>query len=144
MAVPNIFENFREPVDSYDIDADKINDNFEYCLPMGGGAYLADDPLTASTSVMKFAMVVPRACSLKEIRIYAYDGPSGGPLTVDCHKNGTTVFTNQANRPSILDGQNAATSGTPDVVELAAGDRLEFYVDVNNSGKRLSITAVFE
>jgi hypothetical protein len=50
--------------------------------------------------------------------------PTGGPFTADVNKNGTTVFTTQANRPSIAAAGSYAVSGTPDVTTWAHGDYL--------------------
>lgn len=55
---------------------------------------------------------------------------SGGQTVVDILKNGTTIFTTPANRPTILAsaGDEARTTATPDVVSVSAGDRLEMEV----------------
>lgn len=42
---------------------------------------------------------------------------------------GTTIFTTQANRPTISNGNRLSTLTLPDVVALAAGDMLVAYVD---------------
>jgi hypothetical protein len=47
---------------------------------------------------------------------------------VDVNKNGTTIFTTQANRPTIAIGANTAL-GTPDITALAQNDYLTFDVD---------------
>jgi hypothetical protein len=49
---------------------------------------------------------------------------------VDVHKNGTTIFTDQGNRPIF--GNTDTTpqvSGTPDVVDFVAGDVFTFDID---------------
>jgi len=55
--------------------------------------------------------------------------PTGSALIVDVHKNGTTIFTNQANRPQIADGQYTGQSTTIDVIDWAPGDYLTVEVD---------------
>jgi protein involved in polysaccharide export with SLBB domain len=50
----------------------------------------------------------------------------------DVHKNGTTIFTTQGNRPTITTGNTVSASATPDVTTLAAGDKLT--VDVDSIG----------
>lgn len=55
--------------------------------------------------------------------------PVGAAVIVDVNKNGTTVFTTQANRPSIAAGANSAAEVVPDVVSVAAGDVITVDVD---------------
>jgi hypothetical protein len=51
--------------------------------------------------------------------------PVGAAIILDVDKNGTTIFTTQANRPSIADGANAtASEAVPDVTSMSAGDYL--------------------
>jgi hypothetical protein len=50
--------------------------------------------------------------------------PTGEDIILDVNKNGTTVFTTQANRPTIPDGTYAATETVPDVVAIVEGDYL--------------------
>lgn len=55
--------------------------------------------------------------------------PTGSALIVDVHKNGTTIFTNQANRPQIASGQYTGQSTSIDVTGWAPGDYLTVEVD---------------
>ena len=58
--------------------------------------------------------------------------PVGASIILDVNKGGTTIFTTQANRPTIVVTQTTATVGTPEVVEFSAGD--VFTVDVDQIG----------
>lgn len=63
--------------------------------------------------------------------------PTGASLIVDVHKNGTTIFTNQANRPTIaISGFATTTEPTPDVTAMAVGDYLT--VDVDQVGSTIA------
>lgn len=63
--------------------------------------------------------------------------PTGANLICDVNKNGTTMFTTQANRPTILANANAtAASAVPDVVTFAAGDYLT--VDIDQVGSTIA------
>lgn len=55
---------------------------------------------------------------------------------VDVHKNGTTLWTTQANRPKIAwnDGDKKVIATLPDVTSLAEGDLLSFDVDQIEAG----------
>jgi ssDNA-binding replication factor A large subunit len=50
--------------------------------------------------------------------------PTGSAVIVDVLKNGTTVFTTQANRPTIAVGTNSSTDQVPDVTQINPGDYL--------------------
>lgn len=66
-------------------------------------------------------------------RLMVGTAPVGASLIIDVKKNGTTIYTTQANRPTIASGQNAGGPGaTPDVTALAAGDYLT--VDIAQIG----------
>ena len=54
----------------------------------------------------------------------------------DVNLNGTTVFTTQANRPTVLTTAFASTTVLPDVTTLTDGDQLE--VDVDQVGSTVA------
>ena len=60
--------------------------------------------------------------------------PTGATtFKVDVNKNGTTIFTTQANRPIFTASQNKADSGSPDVTSVTTGDYLTVDVDAIGS-----------
>jgi hypothetical protein len=61
--------------------------------------------------------------------------PTGSSIIFDVNKNGTTIFTTQANRPTIATSQFTATA-TPAVTSIAAGDYLT--VDVDQVGSTIA------
>lgn len=72
------------------------------------------------------------------IRITASVGtaPTGDSIKVDVHKNGTTIFTTQGNRPTIPIGSfyNTRESVDIDVTAIAANDYLTIDIDQIGSG----------
>jgi hypothetical protein len=58
-----------------------------------------------------------------------------GSCIVDVHKNGTTIFTTQANRPTVTAGFVSAEK-VPDVTALSAGDYFECIIDQVGAGTR--------
>ena len=50
-------------------------------------------------------------------------------MIVDVNRNGSSIFTTQANRPKLNIGAMASGVVTPDVRSGIAGDRLTFDVD---------------
>ena len=55
--------------------------------------------------------------------------PATQPVIVDVNKNGVSVFTNQANRPTIAVGQNLSAEMLPDVTALGQNDVLTIDID---------------
>jgi hypothetical protein len=70
-------------------------------------------------------------------RLTVGTAPMGAGVIVDINKNGTSIYTTQANRPSIAAAQNAGGPGaTPDVTSLVAGDYLT--VDIDQVGSTVA------
>jgi len=57
------------------------------------------------------------------------DTAGNGTTTVDIHKNGTTIFTNQANRPTLTNAQTKSTGSTIDVTAVSSEDDLTLDID---------------
>lgn len=78
------------------------------------------------------------------IRASVETAPSGGSVVIDVNKNGTTLFTTQANRPTIA--ASGTTSGkvtTMDVTTVADGDYLTVDVDsITSPAANLTVTLV--
>lgn len=92
-----------------------------------------------------YTMVMDDDYTIVKVKAYVQTAPTGADLIIDVDKNGTTIFTTQANRPIIAAGNNADDSGTPNVTSLAEGDRLGFHIDQVGStvaGADLSVTVV--
>lgn len=72
--------------------------------------------------------------------------PTGSSIIVDVNKNGTTIFTTQANRPTITASSFVDLTSLPDVTSVAAGDYLTIDVDQRGStiaGTDLVVQIVF-
>lgn len=67
--------------------------------------------------------------TITRVYLVADLAPTGAAIIVDVHKNGTTIFTNQANRPQIAAGQTTGQTTTIDVPTWAAGDELQVEID---------------
>lgn len=83
--------------------------------------------VAVTTGTQRFYL--DHACTISAVRASVGTAPTGAALIVDVHKNGTTIFTTQANRPQIAVSTNTDVSGTPDVTALAVGDYLTVDVD---------------
>jgi len=79
----------------------------------------------------------PHAVTVLGVVAAADTAPTGSSLIVDVNKNGTTMFTTQANRPAIAAGQHATSvTAVPDVTSVAAGDYLS--VDIDQVGATIA------
>ena len=71
-----------------------------------------------------------------DVLVDAETGPVTSDSIVDVHVNGTTIFTTQANRPTLPDGDTGfyTKAGEPEVTALREGDKILFEVDQIGSG----------
>ncbi len=85
------------------------------------------------------------SCTLTIDRVYIHvkTAPTGASIIVDVNKNGTTIFTNQANRPEIAAGSTEDESGVPDITALAKDDALSMDIDQKGSGDAGADLSVF-
>lgn len=84
--------------------------------------------LTTTTGTQR--LPIDGTCTVVGTRLMVGTAPVGANIIVDVNKNGSTIYTTQANRPAITAGQNAGGPGTtPDVTALAAGDYLSIDID---------------
>lgn len=95
--------------------------------------YVFNVPGNVATQTGRSRIYLEAGFTVETIRAAVGTAPAGAALVVDVNKNGTTLFTAQGNRPQITPGNNTAT-GSPEVIDLAAGDYLTVDVDQVGSG----------
>jgi hypothetical protein len=95
-------------------------------------------PGTQSVTVGADPMVFPYPIEIQGISGAVQTAPAGADLIVDVNRNGTTIFTTQANRPRIVAGSVVTSTEVTnmDVTQFAAGDELT--VDVDQVGSSTS------
>jgi hypothetical protein len=97
------------------------------------GAFVWHYAGTLATGALTFEQVAPFAVTLTGSYIIAATAPTGAAAILDVHTGagaGTTVWTTQANRPTLADGSTGPTAGAvPDVTAIAAGTRLVAAID---------------
>lgn len=92
-----------------------------------------DGALAAATDVGRF--VTPYAGTIQSVYITVESKGTANSTIVDVHKNGTTIFTTQANRPTVaFNDVDGVASGTPDVTAVVAGDVITFDIDAIATG----------
>jgi uncharacterized protein YuzE len=111
-----------------------------------GIAFYIDGDLAVETTVMSF--IAPAGMTVQSVKLAVDTAPTDAAIIIDIHKNGTTLFTTQGNRPTIAaSGSSSATSSAPDVTEIAAGDKITLEIDQVGStvaGANLAATVICE
>jgi hypothetical protein len=94
-------------------------------------------------------MAVWRAGEAMEISgwlIGAITAPSGATCYLDLHKNGTSLWSTQSNRPNLPPGNTGATGPAPNTTNVAVGDVLAIDIDTIGSsvaGTGLNLTLTY-
>jgi hypothetical protein len=99
----------------------------------------------ATTS--KAAVRMPHAGTIRSITTAVTTAPTGAALIADVNIGGTTVFTTQANRPSIAASEFSDNSGAIEAGTFAAGDVISVDVDQVGSsaaGANLSVLVTYD
>lgn len=103
---------------------------------------------TLTAAAGKDFAVAPYGGVIKKIAASVGTAPTGATLIVDINKNGTTIFTTQANRPTVAVSATSATmAGNAEVLTFAAGDLLSIDVDQIGStvaGANLGVSILVE
>lgn len=84
---------------------------------------------TLSAGAGSLRIPVGVACTVTGAAIVVNTAPTAASLIVDINKNGTTLFTTQSDRPTILAAGFASTVTVPVVTAIAAGDYLSIDID---------------
>ena len=86
-------------------------------------------PGVLNTGTGRARFYIPGPITLSNVRASVATAPAGGDIIIDVNLNGTTVFTNQANRPKIFSGQVTCPTATPAITELTTGSYLSVDID---------------
>lgn len=92
--------------------------------------------LTVTTGKIRYRF--PFAATIVGVSLAVGTAPTGSSIIVDVNKNGTTIFTTQANRPTILAGafNTAAEVTNMNITSVAAGDYIT--MDIDQVGSTIS------
>jgi hypothetical protein len=117
-------------------------------LVSGGNIYqMFGQPGNLAPGVGVSRMLFPAAATIVGIVLACDTAPGTQSVIVDVNKNGTTIFTTQANRPKILAAAHAtAAIATPDVTAYSLGDYLTIDLDqvgVTPAGADLTIGVLY-
>lgn len=93
---------------------------------------------TLATGTGTFKLPFTLAAEIISVQLAVGTSPTGADLIVDVNKNGTTIFSTQANRPTVpaADADGVGAEATPDVTSIAEGDYLT--VDIDQIGSTIA------
>jgi hypothetical protein len=108
--------------------------------------FTVENLLTIGTGVVRIYNKSGAAITISQVFIAVNTAPTGSTIIVDIDKNGTTIFTNQANRPVINASAFTGFSTSIDVPALADGDYLTSDIDQIGStiaGANLTVHVIY-
>lgn len=94
-----------------------------------------DGTLTVGTGAGRFDALGETWAIISVVAV-VNTAPTGADLIVDVNKNGTTIFTTQANRPTIAVSTNRDTADAIDVTTFSGTDFLT--VDIDQVGSTVA------
>jgi len=97
--------------------------------------WIANGPYQAGTLV-DGGYISDSSFSITGVWIYRGTAGTASSTILDIHKNGVTMYTTQANRPTIAwdDGDSKVDCTLPDVVTISAGDIITMDIDQKETG----------
>ena len=110
-----------------------------------GVSFYVDDVLEVGTDLMN--IIAPLGLTITGVRANVSIAPTGADLIIDINKNGTTLYTTQGNRPTILATETSETATLPDVTSISLGDIISIDIDQIGStvaGGNLSVVLICE
>lgn len=101
----------------------------------------------ALTTGLKDRWIAPFSGDIVNVTAVVGTAPTGAPLIIDIEKEGVTIFTTPANRPTIaIAGTESPVSARPDVTHFVAGDTFAlrvFQIGSTVAGSDLDVTVQF-
>lgn len=100
-------------------------------------------PSTVAQSDVAGSIRFDRSGTILYVSAWCDVAPTVASVIVDAHKNGTTIYTTQGNRPAIATSQVYNRSVAPNVTSIAQGDAIQFQVDQLNAGDQGDIGQMY-
>lgn len=107
----------------------KIEDSFQWAF------YVAGAQTVGANKALYFQ--TPAKAIIDEVRIHLGTAPTGATFIVDVNDDGVTIFTTQANRPTIAISGTDATSGVADG-GVAVAKNSVLTIDVDQIGSTIA------
>jgi hypothetical protein len=142
-APPTVDDDITTGYAKSDIWIDQSNGDAYICIDNADGAadwlrvgsgsgdysFAVDGRLAVATNVPN-AFIVTKDVEITACYIYCKTPGTASSTIVDVNKNGTTIYTTQANRPTLAyNDANGWASSIPDILTFAAGDVITLDID---------------
>jgi len=89
--------------------------------------------------------IAPQALTIVKCWLRVRTAPTSAAIYIDIHKNGTTIWSTQANRGTIAASGSSNSTTTFNTTSLAAGDYLDLDIDqVGSTIAGVDLTVVLE
>lgn len=111
-----------------------VGDNDTRLTNYGEMAFYFSDALAVKAGVGRYPTFV--SGTIVGIRATINTAPTGASVIVDVNKNGTTMYSTQANRPTIAVSTNAVNATLPNTTTFSAGDYIT--VDCDQIGSTIA------
>lgn len=112
----------------------------------GEAVFTSPGALNTAGGTIRIYNQMERTVTISKVFLSVGTAPAGADITVDVHKNGTTIFTTQTYRPVIEDGSYTGYSTTIEVSSWAHGEYLTVDIDtvgLINTGADLTVHVVY-
>ena len=96
--------------------------------PQGNNYSVFTIPGTLSLGTGLARLYFTSSRTISSVHVSVGEAPTGASAIFDVNKNGTTIFTTQANRPTIPASSFVDASSVPDVTSMTNGDYLTVVV----------------
>jgi hypothetical protein len=109
--------------------------------------FTVDGELEVVSGTLRIPNVTGRTLTMSKVYLIIDTAPVDASIIVDIHKDGTTIFTTQGNRPAITTGNTTGQSTSLDVTSWADGSYLTMDVDQIGSttaGSNLTVVIVYQ
>ncbi len=107
--------------------------------------YTLEGVLQAGPGSLRIPNATGAALTIQRVRLDLGSPAGGAAVLVDCHKDGLSIFADQALRPAAAPGALWALSGAPDQASWAPGETLTVDIDQVGSaapGSDLTVTVL--
>lgn len=99
---------------------------------LGSDTLVFSFPITGKLVVgtnLTNVLIAPKALTINKAFAYVKTAPTGASLIIDINKNGSTIWSTQANRLTIAAAAQTGSQTSFDVTALAEGDILTLDID---------------
>jgi hypothetical protein len=108
--------------------------NHTHPAPLITQSWAWPGPVQVVTGTTRWYNLTGAAVTIQGVWAAAGTAPTATDIIVDVHRNGTTIFTTQANRPRVAAGTNGGVLATPSVTTVPNGGYLTVDVDQVGTG----------